>query len=163
MVSDKSAPIVEKQMTGEVELTKEVDGASFNVEFEDSKSLLWYQNVKLGAFNISSLCSAAKQKVKNLVNHMYLDSGTWTKRESKVTKLICTGTYCEGASASEKLEARKKAKLACQSAQDLDRDSDSRVSFFYQTKPTQAASYSGKVLVPVKGIEPEIENRLETH
>jgi hypothetical protein len=77
-----------------------------------------------------------------------------------VTKFICTGIYIEGATAAEKLSARKKAKLACENAKELDNDPNSEVSFFFQTKPTKAASYVGKVLVTVKGIQPQVAARV---
>jgi hypothetical protein len=125
-----------------------------------TKTLLWFQNINLGAFSATSLGTSARDKVSNLVNHRYLEDGIWTQRNSDVTKFICTGIYREGANAAEKLAARKKAKLACDTAAKLDTDANSQVSFFYQTKPTKAASYVGKVLVTVKGIKSFVSSRI---
>lgn len=155
------AHIVEQRVTGAIQIRKIEGGSASQVGYELTKTLLWYQNVNLGAFSETSLGSAARDKVKNLVNHKYLDGSSWKTRDSQVTKFICTGIYREGGSAAEKLSARKKAKLACESAASLESDPNSRVSFFYQTKTTKAASYVGKVLITVKGIEPFVASRLK--
>ena len=154
------AHIVEQRLTGAIQLRKVEGGTSSPVGYEMTRTLLWFQNVNLGDFSESNLGSSARAKVSNLVNHNYLDSGTWKRRGSQVTKFICTGIYREGGSSAEKLSARKKAKLACESAKILDNDPNSEVSFFYQTKATRAASYVGKVLVTVKGIEPFVSSRI---
>lgn len=155
------AHIVEQRVTGAIQIRKIEGGSASQVGYEYTKTLLWYQNVNLGAFSETNLGSAARDKVKNLVNHKYLDGSSWKTRDSQVTKFICTGIYREGGSAAEKLSARKKAKLACESAVSLDSDPNSKVSFYYQTKTTKAASYVGKVLVTVKGIEPFVASRLK--
>lgn len=157
----KQAHIVEQRVTGEISLKKWVGGVPSWVKFEPTRSLLWYQNVNLGAPSETVLGSSAEEKVRNLVNHRFFDSGTWKPRDSKVTKFICTGIYREGATFGEKLSARKKAKLACATAMASDIDSESEVSFYYQTKPTMAQSYEGKVLVTVKGIQPFVASRLD--
>ena len=131
------------------------------VSYEMTKRLLWFQNVNLGSFSETNLGSSVTDKVSNLVNHKFLEDGEWVQRDSEVTKFICTGIYPEGGSAAEKLSARKKAKLACETAQSLSADLDSKVSFYYQTKETRAASYVGKVLVTVKGIEPFFASRVQ--
>lgn len=154
------AHIVEQRVTGAIKIRKLEKGVASPVGYEMTKTLLWYQNVNLGSYSEANLGSSAQEKVSNLVNHRYLNSGTWKQRDSEVTKFICTGIYREGASSGEKLSARKKAKLACESAKDFDSDPNSQVSFFYQTKPTKAASYVGKVLVTVKGIEPFVASRI---
>jgi len=64
--------------------------------------------------------------------------GGWVSRESATTKFICTGTYGPGSSLSEKGDAQKKAKAACEYAQR--QDSSREVSFWFQTKETQAPS-----------------------
>jgi|GEM_PF-5254820 len=154
------AHIVEQRVTGAIQIRKVEGGKASLVNYEITRTLLWFQNVNLGAFSETSLGSSARDKVSNLVNHRYLEGGSWTARDSQVTKFICTGIYREGASASETLSARKKAKLACESAKDLDNDPNSKVSFFFQTKPTKAASYVGKVLITVKGIQPFVAARV---
>jgi hypothetical protein len=154
------AYIVEQRLTGAIQIRQVVNGSASRVNYELTKTLLWFQNVNLGSFSETSLGSSARDKVSNLVNHRFLDSGTWKQRDSEVTKFICTGIYREGGSAAEKLSARKKAKLACESAKVLDSDPNSKVSFIYQTKTTKAASYVGKVLVTVKGIEPFVASRI---
>lgn len=154
------AHIVDQRLTGAIQIRKIEGGSASLVSYEMTKALLWFQNINLGAFSATSLGAGARDKVLNLVNHKYFENGVWTQRDSNVTKFICTGIYREGANSAEKLEARKKAKLACDTAAKLDTDPNSQVSFFYQTKPTKASSYVGKVLVTVKGIEQIIESRL---
>lgn len=154
------AHIVEQRLTGAIQIRQINNGVASLVAYDFTKTLLWYQNINLGSFSETNLGSSARDKVSNLVNHRYLDSGNWKQRDSEVTKFICTGIYREGGSAAEKLSARKKAKLACESARALDDDPNSQVSFFYQTKTTKAASYVGKVLVTVKGIEPFVASRI---
>lgn len=154
------AYIVEQRVTGGIQIRQIINGVASLVAYDFTKTLLWFQNVNLGSFSETDLGSSARDKVSNLVNHRYSDSGNWKQRDSEVTKFICTGIYREGGSAAEKLSARKKAKLACESAKVLDNDPNSQVSFFYQTKPTKAASYVGKVLVTVKGIEPFVASRI---
>lgn len=154
------AHIVEQRLTGAIQIRQISNGVASLVAYDFTKTLLWYQNINLGSFSETNLGSSARDKVSNLVNHRFLDSGTWKQRDSEVTKFICTGIYREGGSAAEKLSARKKAKLACESAKVLDSDPNSQVSFFYQTKTTKAASYVGKVLVTVKGIEPFVASRI---
>lgn len=156
----KQAHIVEQRLTGAIQIRKVEAGVASLVSYEMTKGLLWFQNVNLGSFTETRLGSSATEKVSNLVNHRYLDSGSWAQRESEVTKFICTGIFREGASSEEKLSARKLAKLACESAQRLDNDPNSKVSFFFQTKSTKSASYVGKVLVTVKGIEPFVSSRM---
>jgi len=156
----KQAHIVEQRVTGAIQIRKVEGGKASLVNYEMTRTLLWFQNVNLGTFSETSLGSSARDKVSNLVNHRYLEGDSWTARDSQVTKFICTGIYIEGATAAEKLSARKKAKLACENAKELDNDPNSEVSFFFQTKPTKAASYVGKVLVTVKGIQPQVAARV---
>ena len=155
------AHIVEQRLTGAIQIRKIEGGTASLVSYEMTKRLLWFQNVNLGSFSETNLGSSATDKVSNLVNHKFLEDGEWVQRDSEVTKFICTGIYPEGGSAAEKLSARKKAKLACETAQSLSADLDSKVSFYYQTKETGAASYVGKVLVTVKGIEPFFASRMQ--
>lgn len=154
------AHIVEQRLTGAIQIRKIEGGIASLVSYEMTKGLLWFQNVNLGSFSETRLGASATEKVTNLVNHRYQDAGAWQQRDTEVTKFICTGIYREGASSEEKLSARKLAKLACGSAERLDNDPNSEVSFFFQTKSTKAASYVGKVLVTVKGVEPFVASRL---
>jgi len=153
------AHIVEQRVTGAIQVRQVTVGGSSTVAYELTKDLLWYQNVNLGAVGETYLSESARAKIENLVNHRYLNDGTWVSRESKVTKFICTGIYKEGASLADKISARKKAKLACETATGLEA-AGGRISFYYQTKPTKAVSYVGKVLVTVKGVEPDVSSRL---
>lgn len=155
------AHIVEKRLTGEIKVQKLVNGKALDVPYKDTKGLLWFENVNLGSFSETRLSDAAWLKVSYLAEHKFLYSGVWLERDSRVTKFICTGIYREGASAAEKLAARKRAKLACDLGEKQEIPNKGNISFFYQTKPTKAPSYVGKVLVTVKGIEPFVASRLK--
>lgn len=155
------AHIVEKRLTGKIEVKKLVNDKALDVPFKDTKGLLWFENVNLGSFSETRLSDAAWLKVSYLAEHKFLYSGVWLERDSRVTKFICTGIYREGASAAERLAARKRAKLACDLGEKQEIPSKGNISFFYQTKPTKASSYVGKVLVTVKGIEPFVASRLK--
>lgn len=61
-------------------------------------------------------------------------------------KFICTGIRLEGQPVSMNRVVRLRAKLACDYAKSL----DPKLSTFYQTKTTKAASYNGRVLVVSK-------------
>lgn len=155
------AHIVEQRVTGGIQLRKVEQGTSNSVAYEFTKDLLWFQNVNLGSVNENSLTQSAETKITNLASHKFNDPEQgWTTRDSEVTKFICTGIYGEGASMSEKISARKKAKLACADAENVNETLGGEISFFFQTKETKAASYVGKVLVTVKGIEPFVDARL---
>ena len=62
------------------------------------------------------------------------------------TKFICTGIRYFDQPVSENILVRKRAKLACDYAKSLRPD----LSYWYQTKTTQAKSYNGRVLVVSK-------------
>lgn len=153
------AHVIEQRVTGAIQVKLVAPEGSSPVMYELTKDLLWYQNINLGSVGEAYLDGTARTKVKNLVEHRYLSGGSWVVRESQVTKFICTGIYREGASLAEKISARKKAKLACETASGLE-GPGGQISFYFQTKPTKAASYVGKVLVTVKGVEPEVSSRL---
>lgn len=155
------AHIVEKRLTGRLEVKKLVNDKALDVSFRDTKGLLWFENINLGSFSETRLSDSAWLKVSYLAEHKFLYSGVWLERESRVTKFICTGIYREGASSAEKLSARKRAKLACETGKNQEKSTNDKISFFYQTKPTKASSYVGKVLVTVKGIEPFVSSRLK--
>ena len=61
-------------------------------------------------------------------------------------KFICTGIRFESAPLSENIVVRKRAKAACEYAQQL----NPALSTWFQNKPTKARSYAGKVLLTVK-------------
>ena len=62
------------------------------------------------------------------------------------TKFICTGIRYFDQPLSENILVRKRAKLACDYAKSLRPD----LSYWFQTKTTQARSYNGRVLVVSK-------------
>jgi hypothetical protein len=64
----------------------------------------------------------------------------------EANKFICTGTYKEGASRAAMIDARKRAKAAC----DFAKKQDPTLSYWFHNKPTKAASYVNKVLVTMK-------------
>ena len=61
-------------------------------------------------------------------------------------KFICTGIRYVSQPMSVNVQVRKRAKAACDYAKQL----NPNLSTWYQNKPTQATSYSGKVLLTVK-------------
>jgi hypothetical protein len=61
-------------------------------------------------------------------------------------KFICTGIRYYSQPMSVNIMVRKRAKAACEYAKEL----NPSLSTWYQNKPTQARSYSGKVLLTVK-------------
>ena len=94
------------------------------------------QNFLMGAGNsLTALSSAQQAQVKRYFNGFL-----------EANKFICTGTYREGASRSQMIDARKRAKAACEFAQ----KQDPTLSYWFQTKPTKAASYANRVLVTMK-------------
>jgi len=62
------------------------------------------------------------------------------------TKFICTGIRYAAQPMSENIKVRKRAKAACDYAKTLNPE----LSTWYQNKPTDARSYSGKVLLTIK-------------
>ena len=62
------------------------------------------------------------------------------------TKFICTGIRYFNQPVSENILVRKRAKLACEYAKSIRPD----LSYWFQTKTTQARSYNGRVLVVSK-------------
>jgi hypothetical protein len=61
-------------------------------------------------------------------------------------KFICTGIRYYSQPMSVNIMVRKRAKAACEYAKDL----NPNLSTWYQSKPTWARSYAGKVLLTVK-------------
>lgn len=67
--------------------------------------------------------------------------------DSTATKFICTGIRLEGASHYQNVQVRKRAKAACDYAKTL----KPSLSTWYQSKPTKARAFSGKVLLGLRG------------
>ena len=61
-------------------------------------------------------------------------------------KFICTGIRYFEQAMSVNITVRKRAKAACDYAKELNPE----LSTWYQTKPTRARSYAGKVLMTIK-------------
>ena len=154
----KTAHVIEQRVTGEIRIERADSNGSTAVEVMPTRSLLWYQNYNLGLVNPSSLNSTQRAAVNGLARSYKAVNGTWTPREQSTSKFICTGIYGPGASFADKVDARKRAKVACETAQSMNPGSD--VSFWYQTKETKALSYVNKVLITVKGLEAFIEEGL---
>lgn len=95
------------------------------------------QQVTLGGFSAyaSELSAGQRAQVKATVLANPL-----------ARKFICTGVRFEIAPMSENLVVRKRAKAACAYAKQL----NPHLSTYYQTKPTKAKSFAGKVLLTVK-------------
>ena len=94
------------------------------------------QNFLMTAGNsLTALSSAQQSQVKRYFSGFL-----------EANKFICTGIYKEGASRAQMIDARKRAKAACEYAQ----KQDPTLNFWFQTKPTKAASYANRVLVTMK-------------
>jgi hypothetical protein len=146
-------------LTGSISIRRADAAVQSDLTIEATRGLLWYQNFNLGI--IDPLRIEGTQGVNlNLLALGYekLSAFNWRLRDSDVTKFICTGIYGPGSSLSDKIMARKRAKAACEYAQI--QNPSSEVSFWFQTKETQAPSYVNKVLVTVKGLEKSVEEGL---
>jgi hypothetical protein len=154
-----SSVVIEKRLTGSISIRRADAAVQSDLTIEATRGLLWYQNFNLGI--IDPLRIEGTQGVNlNLLALGYekLSAFNWRLRDSDVTKFICTGIYGPGSSLSDKIMARKRAKAACEYAQI--QNPSSEVSFWFQTKETQAPSYVNKVLVTVKGLEKSVEEGL---
>ena len=154
----KSSHVVEQRVTGEIRIEKKGSSGNDEVELAPTRSLLWYQNFNLGLVKPSSLDSIQRAAVDGLARSYKRVNGSWIPRGQTTSKFICTGIYGPQASFADKVDARKRAKLACETAQSMNPGSD--VSFWFQTKETKALSYVNKVLVTVKGLETFVEEGL---
>ena len=154
----KSSHVVEKRVTGDITIEEMGSSGSTEVELMTTRSLLWYQNFNLGLVNPSSLNSTQRAAVDGLARSYKRVNDTWTPRGQTTSKFICTGIFGPDASFADKVDARKRAKLACETAQSMNPGSE--VSFWFQTKQTEALSYVNKVLVTVKGLETFVEASL---
>jgi hypothetical protein len=154
-----SSVVIEKRLTGSISIRRADAAVQSDLTIEATRGLLWYQNFNLGI--IDPLRIEGTQGVYlNLLALGYerLSAFNWRLRDSDVTKFICTGIYGPGSSLSDKIMARKRAKAACEYAQT--QNPSGEVSFWFQTKETQAPSYVNKVLVTVKGLEKSVEEGL---
>ena len=162
-LSDKiSSVVIEKRITGTISIRR-VDAAAqalqLNLTIKATRGLLWHQNYNLGIVNPSKIEGAQSFTLTQVSKGMMpFAGGGWVSRESATTKFICTGIYGPGSTLRDKTNARKRAKAACEYAQQ--QDSSSEVSFWFQTKESQAPSYVNKVLVTVKGLEKYVEEGL---
>ena len=147
----KTAHVIEQRVTGDIRIERADSNGSTAVKVTPTRSLLWYQNYNLGLVNPSFLNATQRAAVDGLARSYKSANGTWTPRGQSTSKFICTGIYGPGASFADKVDARKRAKVACETAQSM--NPTSQVSFWFQTKETKALSYANKVLVTVKGLE----------
>jgi hypothetical protein len=159
-LSDKiSSVVIEKRITGAISIRRADAAVQSALTIEATRGLLWFQNFNLGIIDPSRIQGAQALTLTQLSRGMKPRSAnTWDSRESDTTKFICTGIYGPGSSLSDKIMARKRAKAACEYAQI--QDPWSKVSFWFQTKETQAPSYVNRVLVTVKGLEKSVEEGL---
>jgi hypothetical protein len=67
---------------------------------------------------------------------------------SGLTKIVCTGVTSESMTMSQRIESRKRAKLACERSAEI---LGVMASVWYQTKSTVHEDYVGKVLLTIKG------------
>lgn len=152
------AHVIEQRVTGKVTINRTDTESEQEVAFAPTRSLLWYQNYNLGLVSPSALNSVQRTAVDRLAESYKAEKGTWKPRGQSTSKFICTGIYGPRASFADKVDARKRAKVACDTAQAMNPGSD--VSFWFQTKETKALSYVNKVLVTVKGLETFVEESL---
>ena len=95
-----------------------------------------YLQKTLPVFNINNLLTAShKSVIRNS-----LEGAT-------ATKFICTGIRLEGATHYQNVQVRKRAKAACDFAKSLNPE----LSTWYQSKPTKAKSFSGRVILGLRG------------
>ena len=84
----------------------------------------------------TSLTSAQKAEIRDLL-----------EKSDGNTKFICTGIRYYEQPMSVNIMVRKRAKEACEYAKSI----NPNFSYWYQTKPTKARSYAGKVFIVSKG------------
>ena len=154
-----SSVVIEKRLTGSISIRRADAAVQSDLTIEATRGLLWFQNVNLGIIDPSRIEGFQAVNLNLLATgYEKLPVRNWRLRDSDVTKFICTGIYGPGSSLSDKIMARKRAKAACEYAQI--QNPSSEVSFWFQTKETQAPSYVNKVLVTVKGLEKSVEEGL---
>ena len=84
----------------------------------------------------TSLTSAQKAEIRAVL-----------EKSDGNTKFICTGIRYYQQPMSVNIMVRKRAKEACDYAKSI----NPNFSYWYQTKPTEARSYAGKVFIVSKG------------
>lgn len=161
---EKSSFVYPMRIQGSFRLQREDDGGFVDVEAKKTRDLLWFENHNFG--KVRNLSESQISKIYRLVNNFVPainEPIDWLPRSAPLTKFICTGIYLEGASLNEKVEARKAAKEVCDAANALQTGAIDQpgASFWFQTKPTKAASFDGKVLVTVKGLENFVRDSLK--
>lgn len=158
--------VIDERMTGDLSVERISLGAGDSlsspedIEIEMTRSLLWFTNHNLGSVSLSGVNLKQKDDIRRL-SQGYSDriGESWSKPSSQeATKFICTGIYGEGSTMSQKIEARKKAKIACESGEEQSAGRD--ISFWFQTKETKAPSFVGKVLITTKGLEQRVLSTL---
>jgi hypothetical protein len=157
-ISDtKTAHVVEERITGDLEIRLE---GTTQVPITMTRNHLWFDNVNLGFVSPGSLTDDQENTLDSTANgYNKTVSGGWNSRATPVTKFICTGIYGPGASFDDKVNARKRAKISCEFAEKANPNLDN--SYWFQTKETSVPSFVNKVLVTVKGFEPELLAALE--
>lgn len=153
----KRSAVIEQRPKAEITLS--AVGEDPLPEVQESRELLWFDNYSIGKVNTrSGLNDYQTLRLDALAAGLepYDGPGDYTDRPEKVTKFICTGIYGPGASMTEKIEARKKAKIACEFSEKVQSSVHGPISFWFQTKETSAPSYVGKVLITVKGLANEV-------
>ncbi len=81
-----------------------------------------------------------------LSNKQKSEIQTLVESNPAADKFICTGIRLASAPVSENVLVRKRAKAACDYAQQL----NPNLSIWFQNKPTKVRSFAGKVLITVK-------------
>jgi hypothetical protein len=116
--------------------------------------------VSLGLIGVSFIPAQAATKYvanqKTLASFSVSATGLTTLQRSQVKraveantyaeKFICTGIRYFEQAMSVNMIVRKQAKAACDYAKELNPE----LSTWYQSKPTEARSYAGKVLMTIK-------------
>jgi hypothetical protein len=160
----KSSFIYPARIVGSFKLQIKETAGFVDVDVEQTKDLLWYENHNFGS--VRNLSDSQIDRIYRLTNNFVPavnEPIDWIPRKAKITKFICTGIYLEGASNNERVEARKSAKEVCNAADALKTGAIDQPgsSFWFQTKSTKVASFDGKVLVTVKGLEDFVQDSLQ--
>jgi hypothetical protein len=102
-------------------------------------------SAKKGASDQSTLAAyAAQETAVNALQRQQVRAAIASNPGAD--RFICTGIRLESQPMSINILVRQRAKAACEFAKEL----NPSLSTWYQTKPTQAKSYSGKVLLTIK-------------
>jgi len=113
------------------------------------------------AVGLSSAIAATKYSANQKTLATFSATATWLTSTQKAQvkaaveanpnaeKFICTGIRYYSQPMSVNITVRKRAKAACEYAKQL----NPSLSTWYQSKPTQARSYAGKVLLTIKSLQ----------